>query len=100
MRKRPAVLNLRIKSDKLLLQGNSSSLRGDGADLERLPDELRELEKTLSQLFKSSNKEERPGGYWSSLVKKVNRVFFICYITTAGVFLAVIFSKWIESDSS
>lgn len=89
-------LNLRIKSDKLLLQGNSGSLRGDGPDLERLSDELRELEKTLSQLLKD---EERSGGYWTSLVKKINRIFFICYVTTAGVFLAVIFYKWIETDS-
>lgn len=63
--------------------------------MERLSDELRELEKTLSQLLKD---EERSGGYWTSLVKKINRVFFICYVTTAGVFLAVIFYQWIETD--
>lgn len=75
-------------------------MRGDGLDWERLSDELRELEKTLAQLVKSSKDEERPSGYWTSLVKKINRIFFVCYISTVAVFLAVIFSKWMETDSS
>lgn len=74
---------------------------GDGPGLERLTGELRELEKRLSQLLRDSSKDqERPRGYWASLVQKVNRVFFVCYVTTVGVFLAGIFSKWMESDSS
>lgn len=74
-------------------------MRGDCLDLEKLSDELRVLEKTLSQLLNSTNGQDRPGGYWSSLVKKVNRIFFICYVTTVGVFLAVIYTKWNEADS-
>ncbi|XP_056898002.1 5-hydroxytryptamine receptor 3A-like isoform X2 [Takifugu flavidus] len=79
-------------------QGDSSSLRGDCPDLEKLSDELRELEKTLSQLL-SSSREEKPGGYWADLAKKVNRIFFIFYLTTVVVFLAVIYTKWNETDS-
>lgn len=82
-----------LRSDSFLLQGSG------GADWERLTKELRELEKTLSQLFKGAKDEERPPGYWSGLVQKVNRIFFVCYVTTVAVFLAVIFSKWLESDS-
>lgn len=94
----PAFMSLRSRSDQFLLQGDSSSLRGDCPDLEKLSDELRELEKTLSQLLRSS-REEKPGGYWASQVKKVNRIFFIFYVTTVGVFLAVIYTKWNETDS-
>lgn len=73
-------------------------MRGDCPDLEKLSDELRELEKTLSQLL-SSSREEKPGGYWAHLAKKVNRIFFIFYLTTVVVFLAVIYTKWNEADS-
>lgn len=66
--------------------------------MEKLSDELRELEKTLSQLL-SSSREEKPGGYWADLAKKVNRIFFIFYLTTVVVFLAVIYTKWNETDS-
>lgn len=94
----PTTVTLRTKSDHFLLQGDSSSLRGDCPDLEKLSDELRELEKTLSQLL-SSSREEKPGGYWANMAKKVNRIFFIIYSSTVVVFLAVIYSKWNESDS-
>lgn len=73
-------------------------MRGDCPDLEKLSDELRELEKTLSQLL-SSSREEKPGGYWAHLAKKVNRIFFIFYLTTVVVFLAVIYTKWNETES-
>lgn len=73
-------------------------MRGDCPDLEKLSDELRELEKTLSRLL-SSTREEKPGGYWAKLAKKVNRIFFIFYVTTVVVFLAVVYAKWNEADS-
>lgn len=94
----PTTITLRTKSDRFLLQGDGSSLRGDCPDMEKLSDELRELEKTLSQLL-SSSREEKPGGYWADLAKKVNRIFFIFYVTTVVVFLAVIYTKWNETDS-
>lgn len=94
------MINPRAEPDAFLLQGGGGGLRGEGPDLERLSEELRELEKTLSQLLSGARDEERPGGYWAKLVKKVNRIFFICYIATVGVFLTVIFVKWNERDGS
>ncbi|XP_037546866.1 5-hydroxytryptamine receptor 3A-like [Nematolebias whitei] len=63
--------------------------------LERLSEELRAVEKTLTQLFKA--KEAEPG-YWSRVAKKVDKVFLIFYITVISVFLVVMFFEWNSAE--
>lgn len=81
------------RSAKPFLQGNSSKLMEEYHPLEKLSDELRGMEKTLSLLLSSRKEEERPG-HWTRLAKKVNRVFFGFYVTVVILFLTVIFLKW------
>lgn len=66
--------------------------------MEKLSDELRGIEKTLSLILTNRKEEEKPG-YWTSVAKKVNRVFFILYVTLVSLFLIVIFSIWNETQS-
>lgn len=66
--------------------------------MEKLSDELREIEKTLSLLLNTGKEEEKPG-YWTNMAKTVNRVFFVCYINVVGIFLIVIFVKWNDTGS-
>lgn len=66
--------------------------------MEKLSDELRGIEKTLSLILNNRKEEEKPG-YWTSVAKTVNRVFFILYVTLVSVFLIVIFFKWNETQS-
>lgn len=61
--------------------------------MDKLSHELREMEKTLSQLLINSKVEEKPG-YWTKMAKRVNKYFFITYITVIFFFLIVIFLKW------
>lgn len=83
------------QSTKPPLQGSSSStkLNEEYQTLDKLSHELREMEKTLSQLLINSKVEEKPG-YWTKMAKRVNKYFFITYITVIFVFLIVIFLKW------
>ncbi|XP_034564111.1 5-hydroxytryptamine receptor 3A-like [Notolabrus celidotus] len=74
-------------------EGSSSKLMEEFHVLEKLSEELREIEKTLSLLLKNMKKEEKPG-YWTKVAKIVNRVFFIFYVTVVTLFLIVIFYKW------
>ncbi|XP_037611652.1 5-hydroxytryptamine receptor 3A-like [Sebastes umbrosus] len=74
-------------------EGNSSKLMEEYHALEKLSDELREMERTLSLLLCNRKEEEKPG-YWTGVAKIVNRVFFIFYITVVSVFLIIIFVKW------
>lgn len=76
-----------------LLQGNSSKLTEEYHALEKLSDELREVEKTLSLLLINRKEEEKPG-YWTRVAKKVNRYFFILYITVVSLFLIYISFEW------
>lgn len=66
--------------------------------MERLSDELRGVQKTLSLILNNRKEEEGPG-YWTSVAKKVNRVFFILYVTLVCLFLIAIFLKWHEAQS-
>uniref|UniRef100_UPI0014481CA3 5-hydroxytryptamine receptor 3A-like n=1 Tax=Epinephelus lanceolatus TaxID=310571 RepID=UPI0014481CA3 len=51
-------------------QHNSSKLIEEYHALEKLSDELKEMEKTLSQLLSNRKEEEKPG-YWTGVAKKV-----------------------------
>ncbi|XP_056286118.1 5-hydroxytryptamine receptor 3A-like isoform X1 [Pseudoliparis swirei] len=74
-------------------EGNSSKLTEEYHALEKLSDELREVEKTLSLLLINRKEEEKPG-YWTRVAKKVNRYFFILYITVVSLFLIYISFEW------
>ncbi|KAM4715211.1 5-hydroxytryptamine receptor 3A-like [Anableps anableps] len=74
---------------------NSKSL-GECYTLERLSDELRAMEKTLTLLFKS-NKEEETCGYWNRVATRVDKAFFLFYVIVVSLFLILIFLEW-KSD--
>ncbi|XP_061564830.1 5-hydroxytryptamine receptor 3A-like [Cololabis saira] len=61
--------------------------------LKRLSDDLREMEKALTLLLNTQNQENNPG-YWTRVAQRVNKVFFIFYVTVIGVFLLLMFSRW------
>ncbi|XP_074522589.1 5-hydroxytryptamine receptor 3A-like [Halichoeres trimaculatus] len=75
-------------------EGSSSQLTEDIQDCESLSDELKEVLRTMA-LFLSSRKEEEVPGYWTRMAKKLNRIYFVFYITTASVFLGYVFSVWL-----
>ncbi|XP_071319504.1 5-hydroxytryptamine receptor 3A-like [Trachinotus anak] len=77
----------------LLSVAKENKLMEEHHTLEKVPDELKEVEKTLTLLL-SGRKEESKPGYWTRVAKRVDRVFFIFYLTLVGVFLSFIFSKW------
>ncbi|XP_031171418.2 5-hydroxytryptamine receptor 3A-like [Sander lucioperca] len=79
-------------------EDNSSKIEEYHA-LEKLSDELREMEKTLSLLLNNRKEEEKPG-YWTKVAKKVNRIFFIFYVIVITLFLIIIFLQWNNSEGS
>ena len=87
------IYNCTNQSTKPFLQGNSNKLVDEYHALEKLSDELREMEKTLSLLLSNRKEEEKPG-YWTRVAKGVNRVFFIFYLSVVSLFLIIIFTKW------
>ncbi|XP_028990101.1 5-hydroxytryptamine receptor 3A-like [Betta splendens] len=74
-------------------EGDGAKLVEDFHSLEKLSDELRKVEKTLTLLINSRKDEEKPG-YWTHVAIRINKVFFIVYITIIGMFLVVMFLKW------
>ncbi|KAM7381261.1 hypothetical protein PAMA_012213 [Pampus argenteus] len=73
-------------------QGNSSKQIEESHTFETLLDELKEINKTLT-LMHNSGKEEKCYR-WTRLAKRVDRVFFILYVTLIGLFLSLLCSKW------
>ncbi|XP_068439547.1 5-hydroxytryptamine receptor 3A-like [Clinocottus analis] len=74
-------------------ESNGGKLIEEYHAMEKLSDELREVEKTLSLLLNNRKEEEKPG-YWTRVAKKVNKYFFIFYVTVICLFLIVIFFQW------
>ncbi|KAF1373666.1 hypothetical protein PFLUV_G00241320 [Perca fluviatilis] len=74
-------------------EGNSSQLTDESNALEKVSDELREVEKTLLLLLNSRKEDGKPG-YWTRVAKTINKVFFIFYVTVTSLFLVVIFLIW------
>ncbi|XP_044033748.1 5-hydroxytryptamine receptor 3A-like [Siniperca chuatsi] len=74
-------------------EGNCSKLMEEYHALEKLSDELKEMNKTLTLLLSNRKEEEKPG-YWTRVAKRVNRVFFIFYVTVVSLFLTFVFLKW------
>ncbi|XP_007562565.1 5-hydroxytryptamine receptor 3A-like [Poecilia formosa] len=79
-------------------EDRSSKLLGESYTLERLADELRAMEKTLTRLFKS-NKEEETSGYWNRVATRVDKAFFFFYVLVVSIFLVLLFLEW-KSDST
>ncbi|XP_034715363.1 5-hydroxytryptamine receptor 3A-like [Etheostoma cragini] len=74
-------------------EGNSSQLTDESNALEKVSDELREVEKALFLLLNNKNEDGKPG-YWTRVAKTINKVFFFFYVTVASLFLLVIFLIW------
>ncbi|KAL6094617.1 uncharacterized protein ACO6RY_15989 [Pungitius sinensis] len=85
-------------SDMLALdrEGKSRRLAEESSGLEKILHELKGLEKTLNLLLNSRKEEGKPG-YWTMVTKTINKVFFLFYVTVACLFLAVIFTMWINA---
>ncbi|XP_028424341.1 5-hydroxytryptamine receptor 3A [Perca flavescens] len=77
----------------LAREGNSSQLTDESSALEKVSDELREVEKTLLLLLNSRKEDGKPG-YWTRVTKTINKVFFIFYVAVTSLFLVVIFLLW------
>ncbi|XP_067345465.1 5-hydroxytryptamine receptor 3A-like isoform X1 [Channa argus] len=75
-------------------EGSSNRLMEGSRALDKFSDDLREMEKTITAIKSSSRKKERKPGYWIALANRINKVFFICYVIAAMMFLIVIFSLW------
>ncbi|XP_035763679.1 5-hydroxytryptamine receptor 3E-like [Neolamprologus brichardi] len=82
-----------LSVSSLTQKGSSSKLTEVAFALEKVSDELRETGKTVTLL--SSN---RKSGYWTRMVKKINKYFVIFYLTAVTVFLAIMFSMWIDVE--
>ncbi|KAM9773386.1 5-hydroxytryptamine receptor 3A isoform 2-T2 [Syngnathus typhle] len=62
--------------------------------LEGLSNETRDLMKALTLLLESRKEKENKPGYWTRLALKINRIFFIIYITAVSLFLTVLSFFW------
>ncbi|KAI3365101.1 hypothetical protein L3Q82_010211 [Scortum barcoo] len=60
-------------------EGSSSKLTDEYSALEKLSDELRKIEETLSLLLSNRKEKEKPR-YWTRVAQRFNRVFFIVYV--------------------
>uniref|UniRef100_A0A3Q1FRB1 Uncharacterized protein n=2 Tax=Acanthochromis polyacanthus TaxID=80966 RepID=A0A3Q1FRB1_9TELE len=74
-------------------EGSSSQLTEVSLALEKVSDELGQIDRKMIEL--SSSKEEEKPGYWTRMAKKIDKAFSFIYVISVFVFLAVIFSVWI-----
>ncbi|KAK9530145.1 hypothetical protein VZT92_011669 [Zoarces viviparus] len=94
----PAVCNVSVDetpSEQLSKEDNSSQPTEEFNALEKISGELKEIEKTLTQVLHSTKEEGKPG-YWTRVAKIVNVVFFFFYVTAVSVLLSVLFILWNE----
>ncbi|XP_038592498.1 5-hydroxytryptamine receptor 3A-like [Micropterus salmoides] len=78
----------------LVAKEDNSSKLTESNSLKKVSDDLTEVEKTLTVLLNSRKEEGKPG-YWTGVANRINKVFFIFYVTVASLFLACIFITWI-----
>ncbi|XP_074538488.1 5-hydroxytryptamine receptor 3A-like [Halichoeres trimaculatus] len=78
-------------------EGSSSQLTQGIQDFESLRGELSEISQKMSLLL-SSRKEEKEPSYWTRMTKKLNRIYFVVYLSAASVFLGSVFSVWLYED--
>lgn len=65
--------------------------------LEKLSDELRKVQKSLTLLVDVGRDEEK-AGYWTRVAIRINKVFFLFYVTMIGMFLVFMFIIWINAQ--
>ncbi|XP_008294206.1 5-hydroxytryptamine receptor 3A-like [Stegastes partitus] len=73
-------------------EGSSSQLTELSLALEKVSDELGEIDRTMSLL--SSSKDEKKPGYWTRMAKKIDKAFSVIYVLFASVFLITVFYIW------
>ncbi|KAM6899195.1 5-hydroxytryptamine receptor 3A-like [Lycodopsis pacificus] len=96
----PSVCNVSVDetpSEQLSKEDNSSQPTEEFNALEKISGELKEMEKTLTQVLHSTKEEGKPG-YWTRVAKIINIVFFFFYVTAASVLLSVLFILWNEPE--
>ncbi|XP_029383450.1 5-hydroxytryptamine receptor 3A-like isoform X2 [Echeneis naucrates] len=71
-----------------------SAAKEEQQALDKVSEDLKAMERTLTLLLNSRKDQAKPPGYWSRVARRVNKVFFIFYITVVCVFLVFIFIKW------
>lgn len=81
------------KSPEPHLQTNNDKVMEEEQALEKLSEELLGIKKMLSHILDEQG-EETKAGYWTRVAKRVNKAFFIFYVTVVTVFLIVIYLKW------
>lgn len=64
--------------------------------LDKLTQELRAIDRTLSLVLEGRQDEAKPR-YWTGVARRLNKAFFIFYITVVTVFLIIIYLKWIDA---
>lgn len=64
--------------------------------LDRLSKELQAIERTLSLVLHAREEATKPG-YWTRVAKRLNKAFFVFYVTVVIVFLIFIYLKWIDA---
>lgn len=77
------------------MQTNSDKVMEEQQALEKLSEELLGIEKTLSLILDEQEDKTKPG-YWTRVVKRVNKAFFIFYVTMVIMFLIFIYLKWYD----
>lgn len=78
-------------------QGSRSKLTDVSFAVEKVSDEPGATEKPMNRLS-SNRKEEMKSGYWTRVVKIINRAFLIFYVSAVTLFLGVMFIMWNSSE--
>lgn len=78
-------------------QGSGSKLTDVSFAVEKVSDEPGATEKLMNRLS-SNKKEEMKSGYWTRVVKIINRAFLIFYVSAVTLFLGVMFIMWNSSE--
>lgn len=81
----------------VIKEGSSSKLTDVSFAVEKVSDEPGATEKPMNRLS-SNKKEEMKSGYWTRVVKIINRAFLIFYVSAVTLFLGVMFIMWNSSE--
>lgn len=64
--------------------------------LEKLTKELRAIDRTLSMVLDGREDETKPR-YWTRVARRLNKAFFVFYLTVVTLFLIFITLKWMDA---
>lgn len=78
------------------LQINSGKVMEELQVLDKLTKELQAIDRTLSLVLDGREEATKPG-YWTRVAKRLNKAFFVFYVTVVIVFLIFIYLKWIDA---